>query len=199
MRSLPRLMAVIGRVGEDVGGLRSRVAEGKSSRRMIVIPEDPNLWAGEPGRRQERGELVVGLVEDEPLCRERALGDSGHVLAELVAEGEHARGCQGFANLSEFAHRVSPEVQDMAGDNQVGWREGPSRSEVTRDQLQPSRCDGPNVARRFSTQRGGVDSNDAGLRIGDQQLLESETGTAAELYDRLWGADHAVVRRPASG
>jgi len=89
---------------------------------MAGVAKDADLGRGEPCLLQHSGHLVIAVVESEPFLGEGALGDRRHVPAELVAEGDVAVGRQDLVDAPQFADRVCPEVQDMAGQDQVGGR-----------------------------------------------------------------------------
>ena len=97
-------------------------AESKPPHRTVRGAEDPDLGAGEACLLQHGGDLVVAVVEDEPLLGEMALRERGHVLAQLVAERDTAGRRQDLAYAPQFTDGVGPEVQDVAGQDEVGGR-----------------------------------------------------------------------------
>jgi len=64
------------------------------------------------------------------------------VLAELVAQGDVAVRRQGLAYPPQVAHRVYPEVQDVAGQDAASGRVGGHLFDITGDQGQAAVGDG---------------------------------------------------------
>lgn len=139
---------------------------------MGRVPEDADLGRGETCALQDRRDLVVGVVEGESFPGEGALGDRRHVLAELVAQGDVAVRGQDLVYAPQLADRVCPEVQDMAGQEQVGWRVADRLVDTAGDQGQAAFSYGGCVAAPRALQHHGrpVDTDDGGGRVGGQQF-----------------------------
>jgi hypothetical protein len=113
---------------------------------MAGVAEDPDLGRGETCALEERGNLVVGVVDGEPFPGKGALRDRRHVLAELLADCGVSVRRENVADPPQFIHRVRPEVQDMAGQEQVGGREAGRLLRIAGYQGEAAVIDGTRVA-----------------------------------------------------
>src|SRR5215470_245431 len=101
---------------------------------------------------------------------------------QLVAERDMAGWRQDLAYAPQFTRRIPPEVQDVAGQDEVGGRIPGGPADIAGHQGQAALGEGARVAAPRAGQHDGrwVGADDAGGWVGAQQFGQRDAGPAAE-------------------
>src|SRR5262249_9526165 len=96
--------------------------KGESAARLFRHTLQELADGGEARSAGQFVHFIVGVIEQMPIFGEALLGDRRHVLPKLVAQCEQPARSQVTVDLRDLGGWLVPEVQDVIGHDDVGWR-----------------------------------------------------------------------------